>query len=177
MKKSTLILLIVAVAAGLIAVISAFLVKQHKDSLMSLTEGEKISYLNLEKVGESESKTVSASDLKDYSIIFIFQRPCVPCNKNVHMWNRITSCFKEKANFYGVILDSMEKAYNYSQETKNKFGLYIPKDIEKAIQKLRIKINMPHTIVCKGRKILYIRLGELSGQEYFDISKLLTADI
>ncbi len=136
---------------------------QLKNALPYLLENEKVEYFDL--VG-MDSQTVNAKVINSEkpSVVFVFSRPCSPCNKNLVYWKKLTMLLKGKVNVYGIVLDNVTAAYNFSEEAKLNFNIYVPEDLPKFISTMRIKLNYPQTIIYhKGVK--FQKLGLIKGDE------------
>lgn len=146
-----------------------------KSSLPSLLKGDKISYFAIEGT-DGMNLDRSVLDKNKFSTILIFQRPCSPCNKNITIWNRLAVSLRDKANIYGIVLDKIEETSRFAQAGLTKFKLYSPQNIETFIQSFNIQINLPQTILYEDGKIVYIKLGDLLPEDYFEIMKIIKGE-
>ena len=95
--KVIMVCLIVAIIAALIyiAVLSSDY-KRLRSSLPHLLIGDKISYFDLKGVDTGD---ISADILNEsepgISVVFIFDRPCTACSKNILFWNKLVAAGKE----------------------------------------------------------------------------------
>jgi hypothetical protein len=172
MKNKTLIIVLtiggILILAGF-AVFKLYTLNQEaKANLPYLLIGEKIEYFDLldENAGPIN---VSAFDGDRPALIFIFSRPCSPCNKNIVYWRKMVEILKDEVNFYGIILDNPTQAFNFSDEAQLNFKIYVPRDLDKFILKQRIKLNYSQTILYSGNKVRYLKLGPLEGDEAVNI--------
>ncbi|MCP4221443.1 MAG: hypothetical protein GY765_42855, partial [bacterium] len=143
---------------------------EYKSAIPYLLHGEAIDYFDLlgEDSQSADHKTLQ-SELP--SLIFIFDRPCSPCNKNLAYWKRIAGLLEGKVNVYGIVLGNMQDAFNFSETSKLNFGVFVPKNVQQFVESMRIKINLPQTIIYHNNKVQYIKLGNLNGEEATDIIK------
>lgn len=137
-----------------------------------LQKGEKIKYFNLIDM-DGKKITSESLEKKGKKLIFIFSRPCNVCNKNVTFWNKLTEILSNEVACYGIIIDSLSNAYNFFNENRNnlKFNVFVPENVELFIEKNRIKMNAPQTIVYDDF-IVFTRIGDLDSEE---ISKLINS--
>ena len=144
--------------------------KKTRNSLPYLTQGEKIKYFDL--IGEEGEKTDSLFLQSNMpSLIFIYSRPCNPCNKNIIFWKKIVEILDGDVSVYGIILDDQNEAFSYSRNANLNFKIYVPEDLDRFIEELRIKLNFSQTIVYhKG--LSFLKLGELESEEVVNIIKL-----
>ena len=158
----------------IIIILSIFIIKligtnnSLKESLPYLIKGEKIKYFNLI---DNDGKKIDEKILKhDFpSLIFIFSRPCSPCNKSITYWKRLSSILKGKVNVYGIVLSNATEAHSFSSNAKLNFPIFIPEDINIFIKNFRIKINLPETILYKNG-VVHLRLGEIN---YKDVTQIV----
>lgn len=145
--------------------------KNLKKSLPYLTVDESSEYFTL--IGMDEN-IVDRSVLKKEhpSLIFIFSRPCSPCNKNIIFWKKMAEVLKDKVTIYGIIIDSFSNAYNFYDKARLNFKIYIPADIKQFIEKWRLKLNYPQTAIYQNR-IKFIKLGDLTSSETIKIIKMV----
>jgi len=139
-----------------------------KESLPYLVKGEKIKYFNLI---DKNGKRINEKVLKNNSpsLIFIFSRPCSPCNKSIIYWKRLSSILRGKVHIYGIVLNTATEAYSFSSNTNLNFPIFVPEDINSFIKNFRIKINSPETILYKNG-IVHLRLGEINSK---DVTKII----
>jgi hypothetical protein len=130
-----------------------------------LQKGEKIKYFNLIDM-DGRKITSEALEKNVKKLIFIFARPCNVCNKNIVFWNKIAEILGDKVTCYGIIIDSLSNAYSFFNENRAsiKFNVFVPDKIETFIEKNRIKMNAPQTIVYDG-SIVFNRIGDLGSEE------------
>jgi peroxiredoxin len=160
--------LIVSSLVALIVVLGFLIFKLAEENrkirsfLPFLIPGEKISYFDL--IGENgENIDATLLDFQRPSVIFIFSRPCSPCEKNIAYWKKIFSIAKDKADFYGIVIDEPAAAFNFAHKANLKFKIYVPDDYQKFVDHLRLKTNFAQTILYHEHvKLSY--WGELDGK-------------
>lgn len=120
-----------------------------------------------------DGTTVNRFKMSTYetAAIFIFSRPCSPCNKNIPFWRRLSSL--KKADIFGIIVDEPTKMVNFSESMNLNFKLYAPFDINIFKEIFRLKFDLAQTLLLKHGKIIYVKVGELTPQDYFEIAKKL----
>ncbi len=104
-------------------------------------------------------------------MIFIFSRPCSPCNKNIPYWEKISQLLNDQVSIYGIIPGDLTEAYNFADKAKLNFKIYVPEDIKKFAEHFRVKSNEARTILYDG-KVRLIKLGDLDGEAAVSIIKL-----
>lgn len=178
-KKTNVILICLLVAAALSA--SFITVEQHKrirmleNSLPFLPAGEKIGYFDLIDKNDKKVDKTTIADNK-VTLIFVFERPCSPCNKNIVFWNKIALRFKDQVNIYGVIAEDFQDFYNQLESLRVGFQLYCPDNVEMFLNELRIRTNMAQTILyAKG--VQYLKLGELGNKDIFSLIEKIEEEI
>jgi len=146
-----------------------FLNRDLINSLPYFIKGEKIKYFDLV---DMNGKEINAQLLKKDtpSIIFIFSRPCSPCNRNIIYWRRMSDILKGKVNIYGIVLDSISNAKIFASKSELNFPIFVPQDLSGFIKRFRIKLNLPETILYKEGVIRSI-LGEVDGRGVAEIIK------
>lgn len=142
--------------------------QQITNSIPYIVPGDSIEYFEL--TGMDTSK-LSASDLsiEQPVLIFIFSRPCSPCNKNIPYWKKIAKILNSRITTYGIVLSGLTEAYNFSEKAKLTFPVYVPNDIKQFIKKMKIKFNLPQTILYHKDKVYLTKLGKLDGDDTVDI--------
>lgn len=175
MKLSTKTYTFTAILLSVFVFLGYALYKCHqanrklRSSLPYLTVGESIHYFNL--IGMDETRIDQSNLEKDRPVlIFIFSRPCSPCDKNLVYWKKMAEIFKEDVSVYGIILGKLTEAYNFSETSRLNFNIYVPEDAALFIREMRIKLNFSQTIIYSG-KVRYVRLGEMNGEEAVGIIK------
>ena len=145
--------------------------KDLVNSLPYFIKGEKIEYFDLINMnGKNVNDQLLLGDKP--SLIFVFSRPCSPCNKNIIYWKNMAEIFKGKVNIYGVILNSATEAFNLKEKSKVDFHLFIPENINKFIKHFRIKLNLAETNIYKDG-VKYTSIGDLSGEEAVKIINIV----
>jgi hypothetical protein len=166
-----MVLLAIIIVLGFALFKSLNINRLLRGSLPYLTPGETIEYFHLSGM---DARTIDDSVLKQDkpSLVFIFSRPCSPCNKNIVYWKKMAEILKDKVTIYGVILGNVTDAYNFSENTKLNFNIYVPENIDAFIQKLRIKMNLPQTIVFH-KTVRLVKLGTMEGEDAVSIIKFV----
>lgn len=128
-----------------------------------ITSKEKIEDFNLTGVDESR---VTLQDLKNQnqSLVFIFSRPCTPCNQNLVFWNKIAQIVGDKVNIYGIILNDLTEAYNFAKDGKLEFKVYVPDNLESFKQSWKIQTDQAKTILMNKDRPALTYLGNLEAE-------------
>lgn len=183
MRRKTFTLIAVASTIIIILGIALFqsirLNQKLRNALPYLTVGEAGQYFDLT---DMEGNDIDLSTLEEdrLSLIFIFSRPCSPCNKNIVYWKKIAEVLEEdRVHAYGIVLGNLTEAYNFAQDAPLNFKIYVPRDLEKFMGSWRIRTNHPQTILYQNR-VKWIQLGELGSEEAItaiNLGKQFTADL
>lgn len=138
--------------------------ERNKAALPYLMEGEGIKYFN---ILNHQASLLDQSVLKEEmpSLIFIFSRPCSPCNKNISYWKKMAKILDGKVNIYGIVLDEPGKAFDFAEQAKLNFKIYIPEDLRTFIQTMRLKMNLSQTIIYHNGAVRKLKIGDLDGKE------------
>ncbi len=146
-----------------------------REALPYFIVGEEIHYFDV--IGMDE-KSIDGTALQGDrpSLIFIFSRPCSPCNKNIVFWQKMAEVLKGKVSVYGIILSDVTEAYNFSQRAGLNFNIYVPQDLDTFIEKMRIKMNVSQTIVYDDT-VRLVQLGNMEGEEVVSIIKLIKESV
>jgi peroxiredoxin len=129
-----------------------------------ITTHQEVEYFELTGVDESR---VTLDELKkrDRALAFVFSRPCSPCNKNLVFWNKMAQILGDQVKIYGIVLDDLTKAYNFSQKAKLSFDIYVPDEVEMFVKSWKIKSNQPLTILVRNGKPALVVLGLLEAKD------------
>lgn len=143
-----------------------------KQALPYLYYGETIDYFNVIGVSNGAPEQNSLQDGKP-CLLFIFSRPCTTCDKNLHLWRKMAGILKEEAAIYGIVLGNVTEGYNFAEQARLNFPIFVPNDLEKFIQNFRIKLNLSQTIVCKDKRVIHLKMGDIDGEESTNIIGLV----
>lgn len=147
--------------------------KMLRSSMPYLLHGEAIENFDLVDMNAAElDKSVLKKDV--VSVIFIFERPCSPCDKNVTFYKKMVTILKARKNvaFYGIVLDSIDEAASFAEQSRLPFNVYVPRDLDGFMKTMRVKLNLGQTIIYTD-KLNYIKLGQLSPKEMVKIIELV----
>ena len=177
MKKTMFILCLISILV--IFILSYIIIKQNKsllelkNSIPHMVIGETIDYFDLVcENGITINATVFNQKQKyKYSVIFILSRPCAPCNKNLPFWKKISSI--KNVDAYGIMINSKSEMINFSKSMKLNFNLFCPINTKRFRKAFKIKNKLSHTLLIKSRSVLFAKVGELSANDYFKMTKIL----
>lgn len=135
---------------------------------------ERIEYFDL-FTAEDEPVSINSSDLHGGRpcLIFFLSRPCSACDQNVTLVNRISSIMKNEIRVFGVILDTYESAREFVQRNKAKFKIYVPGDLARLEKEMNFSSNEAMTLIYHNGKAVYRKKGNISGEDYTRILKIL----
>lgn len=160
-----LILIGIIIVAGFVIFRLYQINEKNKQELPYLLQGEGIEYFDLI---DEDAHQINASVFdggQRPALIFIFSRPCSPCDKNIAYWRKMKEILKDQVDFYGIVLDETNAAFNFSEEARLNFKVYVPVDLDGFNRKLRIKLNFSQTILYDQGEVKYLKLGKLEGDE------------
>jgi peroxiredoxin len=129
-----------------------------------ITTHQEVEYFDLTGVDESR---VTLDELKkqDRALAYVFSRPCSPCNKNLVFWNKMAQILGKQVKIYGVVLGDLTEAYNFSQNAKLFFDIYVPDEVEMFVNAWKIRSNQPLTILLRNGKPALVVLGLLEAKD------------
>ncbi|MCP4214785.1 MAG: redoxin domain-containing protein [bacterium] len=173
MRKSSIVLIALLVAALMVSgLFNIKLFKENQDlkkALPYLFKSESVEYFDLI---DTSGANITLSDLESQNaLVLIFSQPCNICNKNIDLWNKIASLVKGQCEVYGIIPG--DAGYSTDIEKKVKFKLYYPADRKQFSDVFRLRMNLPQTIIYSQNKVIYIKLGELTGTDFTEIVRAL----
>lgn len=148
----------------------------YKQSVPYLLPGEKITYFDL--VGlDGDNIDASILEQEKPSLIIIFKQPCSSCNENIQLWRRLGKLVTNRVNVYGIILNDDVDPVEFSKKTRLSFGLYQPFEKEKFVENWRVKLKYAQTIIYHQGRVIDVKLGDLSSDEFTEIIKILKEEI
>ncbi len=106
-------------------------------------------------------------------LLFLFERPCYTCTKNIAFWSKLNELARGKARVLGVI-QSRTKMLEIAETGRMPFALIAPLDSEEFIQEWPVRLNMPQTCIIQGNRVQWIRLGDLKREDMRGIIKKLS---
>lgn len=147
---------------------------QLRTKIPYLLPDEKIEYFDLidKDAKKIDSTVLSTASTAKPSLIFIFSRPCSKCNKNIYLWQKIAEISKGRINVYGIVLDSLGAAFDFEESANLNFKIFVPEDITKFKNSLRIVFNFSMSILYDNG-VKYMQLGELQSDDAVEIIKLI----
>ena len=134
------------------------------DKIPYITTNQDITYFDLTGVDESR---VTLEDLKkqEKALVFVFSRPCSPCNKNLVFWNKMGQILGDEVKIYGIVLDDLTEAYNFSKKARLFFNIFIPDDLDMFVKAWKIRANQPMTILVRDGKPALVVVGLLEAED------------
>lgn len=170
-----IILSLLLVLAGLVILRQMQQIKVLKNSLPFLAVGEKITYFDL--LDEKQVKIdKEALDRNKISLVYIFQRPCSPCDKNIILLNKLIGQFAGKLEVYGVVIAGFQEFVNQVDNLKANFKLYYPEDPDRFLARFRLKTNLSQLLVYSDR-VAYLALGELDNADMLALIDFIRKEI
>lgn len=65
------------------------------------------------------------------------------------------------------------EAYEFAQKSEPGFNIFVPGDLNRFIDEFRLKFKHSQFLVCKGKEIVFVKVGELSSVEFGQILKMI----
>lgn len=148
MKTKIIFLFLIGFITALI-VSNVYFFKQNtvlRKSIPFLYPGDSVDYFELL---DMNGEAISSGRLNGERpvLLFIFEQPCSPCNKNIDLWRKLASLCKEKADVYGIILDRFDNVHGFAADIRLNFPLYAPKDKNKFAERFRIYLRYAQTLL------------------------------
>jgi peroxiredoxin len=138
-----------------------------REHLPYLIAGEKIKNFDLIGMNNERITLGHIRESKKPILIFIFSRPCTPCNANIVYWKRMSEILKGRAIVYGIVLDDFKNANDFSLSANLNFDIYVPDQIGRFIKCFRLKFNLSQTILYHSNKVKLLKSGDLSNEDAF----------
>lgn len=146
--------------------------RQYQNALPYFLVGEKIDYLDLESTDENGSGLKELPD-NTLSILYIFSRPCTPCDKNLIYLKKFARLLDKSVTIRGVVVGNLSEGYEFTRKAKLDFNIFVPEDLNRFIDEFRLKFKHSHFLVCRGKEIMYVKMGELTSDEFVQILKMI----
>lgn len=172
MKKgklnSTLAILAVIILCGFTIFKLYQLKEETRANLPYLEIGESIKYFDL--IAEDSSK-INTNDVNSgrLAMIFIASPNCTPCQKDFPYWRKLKKIIGDCSDYYLVIPADANSAFNFAERMKLNFKIYVPIDLTKFVQAMRLKTSQAQTIFYAHNEVKYVKLGNLGGNDAVNI--------
>lgn len=138
-----------------------------------LLPGEKIETLALICVDEKD-QDITALEKDRLYLLYVFPRTkCTVCDKNLVVLKKVQKLLKGDISILGILLKTPTEAMDFAQKASLNFPIYVPGEIEKFIDLVRIKMNLSQAIICTGNEVRRIEMGDLTGGKAGELVKLL----
>jgi len=172
-KRSGYLVPVLILFLVLMLVFMMFNQKKQIDRLKAgnvfLSVGDDLKQLELVDIANNQ-KTHKLND--GVSILFVFEKPCSPCNKNINFWNKIAILLREKVQTYGIIEEDFSNARETKLQNRVVFPLYAPVDVDEFRKVIPTSINLPQTVVVMNGKVSNLYVGQLSPESVKDIMQI-----
>lgn len=146
--------------------------RQYRNALPYFLVGETIDYLELQSTDENVPGLRELPDNK-LSILYIFSQPCTPCDKNLIYLKKFARLLDKSITIRGIVVGNLSEGYEFTQKAKLDFNIFVPEDLNRFIEAFRLKLKQSHLLVCKGKEIRFVKMGELSSDEFTQILKMI----
>ncbi len=146
--------------------------RQYQKALPYLLVGEKIDYLDLQSTDENGPGLKELPD-NTLSILYIFSQPCTPCDKNLIYLKKFARLLDKSVIIRGVVVGNLSEAYEFTRNAKLDFNIFVPGNVKRFSGEFRLKFKHSHLIVCRGKEIRFVKMGELSSDEFTQIIKMI----
>ncbi|MDX9812635.1 MAG: redoxin family protein [Bacteroidales bacterium] len=171
MRKAFFVLLFIT--SLFLAAFSAYQInlKEHFRSLVPhLTPGEAVPAGSFMNDGD---QPITLRDHEDKPILlFVFERPCSTCTPSITFWMKLSELASKRAHIMGIIQDRVEMI-RIAGTKRLPFQLISPVDGDEFLQGWRLRLNLAQTIILKGNRVEYVRLGNLGGADMQEIMRKL----
>lgn len=173
-KDRTFSLVLVIIGLTLISGFGFFKFYQVNQELRAampyLMPGQAIEYFDI--LGQdAQSRNVSILEGDKPALLFVFSRPCSPCNNNIIYWKKIAALLKNKVKVYGIVLGKIDETFELTEKAKPGFDVYVPEDLETFIKSMKLQLNFPQTIIYRNNRVVYQKMGDLTGPDAASIIK------
>ena len=145
---------------------------QYKDALPFFIRGERIDYLALQSTDEHAPGLIGLPD-NSLSILYIFSRPCTPCDKNLIYLKKFARLLDESVVMRGIVVGNLSEGYEFTQKANPGFAIFVPEDLNRFVKEYRLKFNHSQFIVCLGCEISFVKTGEFSDEEFIRIFNMI----
>lgn len=135
-------------------------------SLPALMVGDKVPKLPLT---DGTGRFYSTGYLRKTGLIFIFRRPCSPCNTNYNLWRQMSRILRKRApevKIRGIVLNGKEGLQQFEDSGSPGFPVCAPVEIQTFIRRFRIRLNLAQTLLVHHGRVRRLRIGELKGEDY-----------
>ena len=181
MTKKDLIFLFIAIIISIL-IISGFTIfklvksnRQLRDASPVLMQGEKLkSTFIIDKDGNRIDLS-TPGDFR-YRLIYSFSTPCYKCNKNLNVIKRMYAVIGDKIEIIGLIPAGHQDAFEFEEDARLKFKIYIPEELKDFKEKMKIKMNLPYTMLIDGNHVAFIRVGDIEAEDLTTIVRLIKKD-
>lgn len=103
---------------------------------------------------------------QELTVIMVFSDQCLTCNKNIPIWNKISSLSEVHA--IGI-------TFQLQGDTEDvlKFPLLKPMDVNVFKSFFQVRDGVDYTIAIKDGVIVYNQIGQLVPTDFFNIKQLV----
>ncbi|MCG2810402.1 MAG: redoxin family protein [Candidatus Aminicenantes bacterium] len=151
----------------------AFLIirKEHFKNLVPfISQGEKLPEIVF--IDES-NQTLNTKQYQERPILlFVFERPCSTCTKNIVFWNKLYELANKKAYVFGVIQD-LSDMFEIAKIKKIPFKLMSPANFDVFKKKWRVHLNLSQTYLIYKNKVKLINVGAIGADDMKEIFSML----
>ena len=135
-------------------------------ALPALMTGEKLPDLPL---ADEAGRYYSTGDIRETGLVFIFQRPCSPCNTNYNLWRQMARILNKRSpgvQIRGIVLNGPEGLQQFNDGGSRGFPVCAPLEPEAFIRRFRVRLNLAQTLLVHRGRVHRLRIGELEGEDY-----------
>jgi peroxiredoxin len=172
MKNKVGIIFLLAINLALVGFV-AFLINSkeyYKNLVPYIPQGDelpRIAFL------DENNRTFSITQYQDKPVIlFIFERPCSTCTKNIIFWNKIFEIANKKAYILGVIQDQLDMI-EIAKYKRIPFKLISPVKFDLFKKKWRIHFNLSQSYLIYKNKVRLIKVGDIDADDMREIIGVL----
>ncbi|MCU0236878.1 MAG: hypothetical protein MUC72_07320 [Acidobacteria bacterium] len=172
MRKITLIIFLLVLSFALVILLAYFINKKEhfKNLVPFLSDGEKIPEIIF--IDKNTHAIEIQQNQKMPSLLFVFERPCTTCTKNIIYWNKLSELVNKKANIWGVIQDQSDM-FEIAKVKTIPFQLISPVNIDVFKKKWRVHLNLAQTYLIYNDKVKYSKIGDICENDVRNIIGML----
>ncbi|MDI6699592.1 MAG: redoxin domain-containing protein [Candidatus Saccharicenans sp.] len=159
-----------------------FIVKNDKLRIKDLFIRNKIPSLFLLNDNVPEIEVINSSGFRETitfthmgkkALIFILNRSCVPCEKNIAIGERLYDQINAHADVLGIVVGEIYQASALQEALKLRFPLYVPENIQDFLRLFGKSKSSLTILVREDGKIEWIKIGDLNADDYLNLKNLI----
>jgi peroxiredoxin len=164
MNKKIIVIFLLAFNFALVILVAFYINKMEyfKNLVPFLSENEKIPEITF--IDDKTEIVLIHQNPEKPSLVFIFERPCSTCTKNIVFWNKLCELANEKAYVFGIIQDQVDM-FEIAKAKKFPIKLISPANIDVFKKKWRVYLNLSLTYLIVKNKVKLIKIGDIGADD------------